>query len=170
MIEHGKKSRLAFDVVDGDEFYAAFAGGSGTKDALLTATAGADGYVGFGNDSTDGSTRTYDHQLIGEVVVNEIDGDPMPNGAMEKMLEITAQVVCPAVTADMAEVEALNGAHRNAYIYDALDLVACNAWEAKGVVIEVPPPDIISNTKAVYNIVMRTQKHNDHTNIILALT
>lgn len=170
MIEHGKKSRLAFDLVDDDELYADFGGGSGTKAALRVATAAADGYLSFGNDSADGSTRVYDHQLIGEVIVDETDGEQMPNGALEKMLEIKAQVVCPATSADMAEVEALNGAHKNAYVYDALDLVACNAWEAKGVVLEVPPPEIVSGKKAVYNIVMRTQKHNDHTNIILALS
>ena len=170
MIEHGKKSRFAFDVVDDDELYADFAGGSGTKAALRVATAAADGYLSFGNDSADGSTRTYDHQLIGEVIVDEIDGEGKPNGGMEKFLEIKAQVVCPAVTADMAEVEALNGAHKNAYVYDSLDPIACNSWEAKGVVFEVPPPEIISGKKAVYNIVMRTQQPNDHKNMILALT
>ena len=170
MIEHGKKSRLAFDIVDNDETYADFGGGSGTRAGLLSATAGADGYVSFGNDSADGSTRTYDHQLIGEVIVNEVRGDRMPNGRYEKFLEITAQVVCPATSADQAEVEGLNGAHKNCYVYDPTDPVSCEAWEAIGVKIDVPPPVWSSNEKVIYEIKMRTQKTHDHTNIILALS
>ena len=168
MIEHGKKAKLAFDIVDGDELYADFDGGSGTRTAMLEATADADGFEGFGNDSEDGSTRTYDYQLIGEVSVKEIDGELMPSGNREKLLEITAMVVVPAVTADMDTLEDLNGAHKNCYVYDPLDAVACNAWEAVGVVIEMPPPDIISGKKAVYQMKMTTQRNGDHTNFILA--
>ena len=57
MIEHGKKTRLAFDLVNllSDagvaQTYSDFGGGSGTKAAMLIATAAADGFISFGNDS-----------------------------------------------------------------------------------------------------------------------
>ena len=166
----GNKSRNAFAVIDTDEAYAAFGGGSGAKDDLITEIAGADGELTFGNDSEDGSTRTYDMQLVGEISIKEIDGgDVFPSGKKEKFAELTAIISAPDDDTNLAALEALHGAKMNLYAWDALNAVNCAAHELLLVNISVKPV-FESLKKPMYEFKATTTKHGNYTNITLTLT
>ena len=161
---HGIKWAATVHIVDNDETYSDFGGGSGTIAALKIATAAADGYVPCGKGLT--------YALVNTVANAPEDGVVTPGNKVEQLKKFTFTVAGQDAETDnttRAAIIALDGTNKNLYIFDDERGDASMAQECLGYTLNVWIDE--ESKRQEFIMIEATENKNGSTNkLALALT